>query len=124
MYTLDTNAVIYYLKNEPAVVQALQPLLDKETPVYVSTITELELFSYPALTDADEARIEAMLDMVRIAPVTSSIARIAGDLRRLFPGLATPDSAIAATAMFHNTSLVTRNVKDFQRIRMLSLLAV
>ena len=39
MYTLDTNAIIYYLKNDPEVAPFLQSLLDDPTiPIYVSTI--------------------------------------------------------------------------------------
>jgi predicted nucleic acid-binding protein len=50
VYTLDTNAIIYYLKGEEAAVNVLQPILDEDAPIYVSTITELELFSYAGLT--------------------------------------------------------------------------
>lgn len=124
MYTLDTNAIIYYLKGEEAAVNVLQPILDEDAPIYVSTITELELFSYAGLTAEDEARIDTALSMVRIVALTSGIARIAGDLRRLYPRLATPDSAIAATAIFTNSTLITRNVRDFEPIGGLSVLPV
>lgn len=124
MYTLDTNAIIYYLKGEEAAVNVLQPILDADTPIYVSTITELELFSYAGLTAEDEARIDTALSMVRIVALTSGIARVAGDLRRLYTRLATPDSAIAATAIFTNSTLITRNVRDFEPIGGLSVLPI
>jgi predicted nucleic acid-binding protein len=124
VYTLDTNAVIYYLKGEQSAVDVLQPILDQDAPIYVSTITELELFSYASLTPEDEARIETALSTVRLVALTSNIARIAGDLRRLYARLATPDSAIAATAMFTSSTLITRNVRDFEPISGLSLLPV
>ena len=124
MYTLDTNPIIYYTDDEPAAVTVLEDLFSQAVPVYVSTITELELFSYPAMTDEEEARIEAFLTAVRIVPVTSPIARLAGDLRRVHPGLRAFDSAIAATALFTNSTLVTRNVRDFQGINGLLLLPI
>lgn len=115
MYTLDTNALIYYLDGEPAVVALFEQFLAERIPLYISAITELELFSYPALTTEGESEIEEALAGLRIVPVASRIARIAGDLRRLYR-LATPDAAIAATAIFTNTHLVTRNVRDFNMI--------
>jgi predicted nucleic acid-binding protein len=86
VYTLDTNAIIYYISEEPAAVQTLEGILAQEVPLYVSTVTELELFSLSTLTTEDETRIEEVLNStVRVIPLISSIARIAGDLRRLYP---------------------------------------
>jgi predicted nucleic acid-binding protein len=125
VYTLDTNAIIYYMSEEPTVVQVLEDIFAQDAPLYVSTVTELERFSLSTLTPEDEARIEEVLSAtVRIIPLISSIARIAGELRRLYPRLRTADSAIAATALFTNSTLITRNVRDFQRIEGLSQLAV
>jgi predicted nucleic acid-binding protein len=125
VYTLDTNTIIYYINEEPAVIQALEPILAQDVPLYVSTVTELELFSLSSLRPEDEARIEEVLSTtVRVIPLISSIARIAGDLRRLYPRLRTADSAIAATALFTNSTLITRNVRDFQRIEELPLQAI
>lgn len=69
-------------------------------------------------------RIETALSMMHVMPLTSSLARIAGDLRRLYPRLATPDSGIAATAMFTTSTLITRNVRDFEQIDGLSVLPI
>jgi predicted nucleic acid-binding protein len=116
MYTLDTNAVVYYLKDEPAVVAVLRPALTQDAPVFVSTITELELFSYSALTDDDAEKIEDILASSVVVPVDSRVARAAATLRRQRPGLKTPDSAIAATALLTHTTLLTRNARDFDSI--------
>jgi predicted nucleic acid-binding protein len=53
MYTLDTNAIIYYLKSEASVVAVLEPVFAQDIALYVSAVTELELLSSPALTDDD-----------------------------------------------------------------------
>jgi predicted nucleic acid-binding protein len=124
MYTFDTNPIIYYIDDEPAAVAMLDDLFMRAVPLYTSTITELELFSYPALTEEEEVRIEAFLRRVRIIPVFSNIARIAGDLRRLYPRLKGFDSVVAATALFTNSTLVTRNIRDFEQIDGLSLLPI
>ena len=47
MYTLDTNAIIYYLDRDPAVVTLLDRLFDNvDATFYVPTVTELELYSW------------------------------------------------------------------------------
>jgi predicted nucleic acid-binding protein len=124
VYIFDTNTIIYYINEESSVVQVVEDIVAQEAPLYVSTITELELFSYSSLTEEDEERIEVVLATVRVVPLMSRIARIAGDLRRLYPRLKTADSAIAATALFTNSTLVTRNVQDFKRIDSLRVLKI
>ena len=124
MYVLDTNAIIYYTDDEPAAVAALEPLFAANHPIYISTLTELELFSHASLTDEEAIRLEAFLAAVHILPLTSQIARIAGDLRRAHAGLKAFDSGIAATALFTHSQLITRNIRDFQDIDGLSLLAI
>jgi toxin FitB len=93
-------------------------------PIYISTLTEIELFSHASMTEEEETRLEAFLEAVQILPLTSQIARIAGDLRRLHPSLKAFDSGIAATALFTHSTLITRNIRDFQDIDGLSLMAI
>ena len=89
MHTLDTNAIIYYLNGELSAARILDDVFDKEEPIYVSAMTELELFSHRLLTDDD----------------SDTITR-----------LKAADSAIAATALLTHTTLITRNIRDFQQI--------
>jgi len=124
VYVLDTNAIIYYTDDEPAAVAALEPLFAANPPIYISTLTELELFSHAAMTEEDAMRLETFLDAVHVLPLTSQIARIAGDLRRAHAGLKAFDSGIAATALFTHSQLITRNIRDFRDIDGLSLLAI
>lgn len=51
----------------------------------ISSLTELALFSYAYLSVEEEARLEAFLHRYNSLPLTSNIARMAGDLRRLYP---------------------------------------
>jgi hypothetical protein len=123
MYTLDTNAIIYYLKDDPVAVPILSDIFADTMPVYVSAITEVELFGFPSLAAEESARIEAILRTVAVLALDSPIARTAGMLRRAY-GLKIPDSVIAATALFTNTTLLTRNVNDFKKVENLLLLKV
>jgi predicted nucleic acid-binding protein len=123
MYTLDTNAIIYYLKDDPVTVPILSDIFAGIAPVYVSAITEVELFGFPSLETVESERIEAILQTVAILSLDSRIARIAGTLRRTY-GLKIPDSVIAATALFTNTTLLTRNSNDFKKVIDLNLLKI
>jgi len=46
VYTLDTNAIIYYLKGDAKVVETVKDVFDTNSPIYISTITEIELFGF------------------------------------------------------------------------------
>ncbi len=123
MYTLDTNAIIYYLDEDPTVVPLLEPILGQDMAIFVSVVTELELLSHPGLTEEDMAEIQQLLTSVVIFPLESRLAQLAGALRRQYH-LKTPDSVVAATALLTRTTLVTRNIRDFQGIDGLSLLPI
>jgi toxin FitB len=123
VYTLDTNAIIYYLDEEPTVVPLLEPILGQDMAIFVSVVTELELLSHPGLTEEDMTVIQQLLTSVVIFPLESRLAQLAGALRRQYH-LKTPDSVVAATALLTHTTLVTRNIRDFQGIDGLSLLPI
>lgn len=124
MYTLDTNAIIYFLKDDPRAVPLLRDILsDQNIPVYVSTVTEAELFSYPNLKDDEIERIEDLLSLVTLLPLDSHVARFTGIVRSTYR-LKMPDSVIAATALLTRSTLLTRNVKDFKKIPSLPVQAI
>jgi len=123
VYALDTNAILYYLKDDPDAVSSLRNIFSQNVPLYVSAITELELFAFSNLSAAEEKLIEELLATVAVISLDSHIARLAALIRRQY-GLKVPDSVIAATAMFTGSTLLTRNTRDFRRIPNLSLLKI
>ena len=114
VYTFDTNTIIYYSNDDTIVVSRVRELLPLGI-IYISAMTELELFSFSRISDDEERRIKEFLDGVAIVPLDSNLARFAGELRRTYR-LKLADSAIAATALRMNSTLVTRNVRDFKRV--------
>lgn len=120
MYTLDTNTIIYYLKDDPDAVAVLRDVFSQDIPLYISALSEIELFGFPRLSDREAEQIEALLRTVAIIPVDSRIARTAGLIRRTYR-VNIADSVIAAAALFTGTTLLTRNTRDFRNIPNLSL---
>ena len=123
MYTFDTNILVYYLGEEESAVEALTPIIASTSPVYLSTISELELLSLSSLNFQDFHEIGKLIRRLVTVPLDSRIARIASAIRRRVK-LKTPDAAIAATAIATGTTLITRNVKDFEKVPNLSIQAV
>lgn len=81
----------------------------------MSVVSVQELYA-GASSAGEEAKIENYIRGGRILPVTTAIARSAGQLMRHFApshGLDDLDAIIAATAEHHQLSLVTLNVKHF-----------
>lgn len=115
MYSLDTNAIIYYLKGKENAVFILDDIFQNHKPVYISTIVEAELFSFSNINSGEIELIENILKTLSIIPLDSNIARVSGYIRRLY-NLDTADSVIAATALFTGSTLITRNIKHFKNI--------
>ena len=93
----------------------MRDVFAKNVPIYVSAVTELELFAYSDLTAEEESLIEELLATISVIPLDSRIARLAALVRRSYR-LKVPDSVIAATAMFTGSKLLTRNTRDFRKI--------
>ena len=124
MYTLDTNVIIAYYRRDQRVVPMLREILrDPTSSIYVSTITEAELFSFANLSEEEKDFIKAILQTISLLPPISQVARIAGTLRAPY-GIKLADAFIAATALFTGSTLLTSNVRDFKKIPSLKLQAV
>ncbi len=115
MYTLDTNTIIYFLKDDRLAVDFLEDIFEQNVPVYISSIVEAELFSFKHLNQKEIYAIEKILKTVVTISLDSRVARVAGFLRRFY-NIRLPDSIIAATALLTGTTLVTRNIRDFKNI--------
>ncbi|MEW6662538.1 MAG: type II toxin-antitoxin system VapC family toxin [Bacillota bacterium] len=87
----------------------------------IDTKVEAELFSFHDLTEQDEQQFEDALKIGEIIDVNSKIARKAGELRKISRNiynkkLKLPDALVAATAMEHSATLITRNENDFNHL--------
>lgn len=120
MILLDTNAVIYYLQNDKECIAVVDKFRHLNPDLAISTISEVEIFGFPQLTDVQILEISRWLGDFQIISVDSSIARHAARLRREYK-LKTPDAIIVATAIFFRVALITRD-RELQKIKGLEII--
>lgn len=125
MFTVDTNILIAYVGGEETVIAQIKEWRNAGVTLFVSSITECEMLSYPKLSFEEEMKIENFLkEHFVIMPFDGFRAKLAAQVRRKIPSLKLPDAAIAALAMETNTFLVTRNTRDFKKVPGLSLQSI
>ncbi|MBW4691071.1 MAG: type II toxin-antitoxin system VapC family toxin [Lyngbya sp. HA4199-MV5] len=103
LIVLDANIALYYLGG-----RLTAPL--PSGSYHVSIITEMELLSYPNLSQAEEQTIRNFLAQLLIIGIDESIKSIAIALRKQHR-LKLPDAMIAATAQSLNALLLTNDLK-------------
>ncbi|OGI60035.1 hypothetical protein A2641_02570 [Candidatus Nomurabacteria bacterium RIFCSPHIGHO2_01_FULL_37_25] len=113
MYLFDTNAVIYFLSGDKTAVALVKEMLKNNKTIYVPTIVRLELFSKPNLNPIEQNAIHDFLSYAIEINLDKTIADIASAIRRNLK-IKVADSIVAATALYTNSFLVTRNTKDFK----------
>jgi len=110
-YLLDTNIAIALLAGEHAALDFVRQASDDRMSIYFSVITECEVFS--GLESAYRLQGIKLFNSRRCIEVSSSVARLAGDIRREQKSkgrkLKTPDAIIIATSIEHQLGLVSRD---------------
>lgn len=115
MYTLDTNAILYYISGDSSVRILVDGALVRNAPLYVSTIVIAELLRFQKLSAKEESGIRQFLSLCSVVNLDILIADSAGSIGRTY-NLKLADSVIATTALFTGSTLVTRNTRDFRRV--------
>lgn len=125
-YLVDSDRVADYLKGRADAIALLNSLLDNRLAISIITYGEVyEGIYYGRDSKRNEAIFRRFLRGVTVLGINQTVARrfaiIRGELRSKGMLIPQPDLLIAATALHYDLTLVTRNLKDFQRIPGLQL---
>jgi predicted nucleic acid-binding protein len=113
-FVLDTNAVIFLTTRGNIIPASLENELNK-SDLFISVITEIELFSKPSLSPDEEENLrEFLLDRISIIDITSDVKRETIALRRSVK-LKLPDCIVAAAAIVLDSVLLTAD-KELLRL--------
>ena len=118
---LDTNIFIDHLRGYAPAIQFFSSLSNEE--ICFSAITESELFagSINSIPEKRELLLQFLEQWEKIN-VDNPLAAQAGDLSREYK-MEIPDANIAATALQESSVLITKNIKDFQKIKGLKVIS-
>ncbi len=114
-FFVDTNILLYFLKGDQEVIEMIS---DKD--IVISFITELELLSFPGLTNQSEKIIKGLLKNCLILNVSPEIKDLTIGFRKKSK-LKLPDSIIAATAFYSKLPFLTAD-KQFRTIEELDII--
>jgi tRNA(fMet)-specific endonuclease VapC len=123
MLILDSNTISCYFRGDQQVVPRLQAL--RPADLGVPAIVEYELrYGLMRLPEAAATpRLAALTQLLRpmqLLPFDSECAAVAARIRAQLETAGQPigphDTLIAATAIRHQATLVTRNAREFSRV--------
>jgi tRNA(fMet)-specific endonuclease VapC len=125
-YLVDSDWVAEYLKGRATAVNLLDSLFEEDLAISIITFGEIyEGIYYGTDPQNNELVFRSFLRGVRVLGINRTIARrfalIRGKLRAEGQIIPQPDILIAATALQYDLTLLTRNVRDFERIPDLKL---
>lgn len=121
-YLLDTCTVSDFARGERNTLRYIKLMTPSD--VFISAITLMEI-NYGMLVNPEKTAkvrsvIEDFLDSITILPLTETEANEAAKIRTVLKAQGTPigayDLLIAATAKVHYLTIVTSNVKEFERV--------
>ncbi len=125
-YLVDSDYVADYLKGRSVATDLLDTLFHDGIAISIITFAEVYEGIYYGHNRRQYTRIfQRFLQGVSVVGITRSIAKkyafMRGDLGRKGQLIDQPDLFIAATATYHHLTLVTPNLKDYNRIPQLEL---
>jgi len=120
-YLVDSDWVADYLKGRQAAVSLLDSVFPEGLAISIITYGEIyEGIYYDSDPKRNEIIFGQFLQGVRVLgisrPVARRFARIRGLLRAQGELAPQPDLLIAVTALQHDLTLITRNLRHFSRI--------
>ncbi|RHX82933.1 type II toxin-antitoxin system VapC family toxin [Leptospira stimsonii] len=117
-FLLDTNVVIAQLANE--LPKSGADFIDNLVPA-ISVVSKIELLGWHKASKKDIEQIQTFISQALVLPLEEDVVQETIRLRQIYK-IKTPDAIIAATALVHGLTLVSRNVPDFSSIPKLNVI--
>jgi len=111
----DTNICIYLLNDDRIVAELLNGY-----QLYISFITEIELYAYHGNTPSAKKTLDDFIDAVYVVDINLYIKAKTIDIRQVFK-LKLPDSIIAASAITEDITFITAD-KGFKKVTGLDII--
>jgi predicted nucleic acid-binding protein len=121
MYLLDTDTIIFSLKGHAPLKKNLHQHLHDPIKVSVMTLMELYYGAYKSQkVESNLAKVKAIENALEVLPIGNESAEVFGIYKTKLEKAGTLlddfDLVLASSALAHNLTLVTNNIKHFKRI--------
>ncbi len=120
-FLVDTNIIIYSLDDISEINNFYSKVITIEDLIFFSFISEIEVLSFNKITNFEEETVINLLNSFSKIGINKEIEKITISIRKK-KKIKIPDAIIAASAIYTNSTLVTRNTKDFNNIEGLKLI--
>jgi len=111
-YLIDTNCAIDYLENR--LPESANEFIDG-IAIQFSVITRIEILVWPKATPKQLQMLSDFIASSTVFDFDERIILATIKIRKNFR-LKLPDAIVAATALVYELNLITRNIKDFERV--------
>ncbi|MBN2011111.1 type II toxin-antitoxin system VapC family toxin [candidate division KSB1 bacterium] len=126
IYSIDTDIIIYFLKNNPVVIEKFNATDIDDMTITIINYTELLFGAYnSSRVSQNLSKIRSFLQSFKIVQFSKQSAEMFAQLKSLLKKsgsqIADMDLMIASICLTNNLTLVTNNIKHFSRITGLRL---
>lgn len=129
IYLLDTNILIYLIKNRPPAISVRVNALEGEATLGMSFVTYAELLKGAERSTRKPQVLRGLEQLIRTVPVRFEIdaalcrhyAQQSSRLRKAGTPIGGNDLWIACHALMLDATLVTNNLREFERVEGLRL---
>ena len=125
-HLIDTDWAVHHLRGNRRITRRIEELLPEGIGVSIISIAELyEGVANSSDPHQDEATLLRFLDLVQILPLNTEICALFGTERARLRANGTLigdlDLLIGCTALHHDLTILTNNIRHFKRIQNLNL---
>ena len=123
IYLLDTNIIIFFFKGRYDIAERMDNIGVENCFLSEISLAELKYGAlYSQKPEKHNLEIENLLKVVGVIPITTAIDLFAEEKARLRKaGKMIDDLFIGCTAIVNNLTLVTNNIKHFERLQNLKI---